>query len=185
MSLTLITPPVVMPVTLAELRAHLRVDDADQEHDALIVGYARSAVERLDGAAGVLGRALMRQEWELRFDQFCQVIRLPLPPLSEVISVTYLDLAGDPQVLNPSDYIVAGIGGDGTIRPALGTSFPPTAALPAAVRILFAAGADNPNGVPEQLRLAIMEITRATYDGCSADEAVRDLIGPYRASWVF
>jgi uncharacterized phiE125 gp8 family phage protein len=112
------------------------------------------------------------------------VIELPLPPLAEVLSVEYIDPAGNQQTLAPADYTVAGVGGDGTIRPAIGKSFPGTRAVPGAVQIVFAAGADDHNGVPEPLRAAIVEMVRALYDGCSVDQAARELVAPYRAHWT-
>jgi uncharacterized phiE125 gp8 family phage protein len=184
--LTLISPPAALAVSLAELRAHLRLEGIDEggETDALLMGYARTAQDRLDGPDGILGRCLIRQTWRLALDCFPAVIELPLPPLAEVLSVTYLDPAGDPQTLDPADYIVAGVGSDGSIRPAVGKSWPTTRALPEAVTVDFAAGADDWNGVPQPLRDAIAEMVRAAFDGCDPGQAVRELIRPYRAHWT-
>jgi uncharacterized phiE125 gp8 family phage protein len=182
-SLILIEPPGSLPISLAEAKAGARLDGLDDQ-DALIAGHIRTAVDHLDGANGVLGRCLIRQTWEFRLSCFPAVIKLPLPPLAEVVSITYLDPAGAQQTLDPADYTVAGIGSDGTIRPAPGKSWPSAQAVPEAVRVTFAAGADDHNGVPEPLRAAIGEMVRALYDGCDAGQAVRDLITPYRAHWT-
>jgi uncharacterized phiE125 gp8 family phage protein len=184
MSLVLITPPAALPISLAEAKAIARLDDLDATEDPVIVGYIRGAVAHLDGADGILGRCLIRQTWRLTLDCFPVVFELPLPPLADVVSVEYVDPAGAQQTLDPADYIVAGIGSNGTIRPALGKSWPSTQAVPEAVQITFAAGADDWNGVPEPLRAAIGEMVRAMYDGCDAGQAVRDLITPYRAHWT-
>jgi hypothetical protein len=57
----LITPPANLPVALEDLRQHLRIDHADD--DVLITELAAAAVGHLDGFAGVLGRAILRQTW--------------------------------------------------------------------------------------------------------------------------
>ena len=113
MNLRLITPPAVLPVSLAELKAEARLDGEDSTDDARLAGCLRAAVDRLDGAEGLLGKALITQTWELLLPSFpCHGgrIDLPLPPLQEVISVTYTDPAGDEQTLATDRYQVVGIG---------------------------------------------------------------------------
>jgi uncharacterized phiE125 gp8 family phage protein len=182
--LILIEPPTALPITLAEAKAVARLDGLDEAEDAVVMSCVRTAVDHLDGAQGVLGRCLIRQTWRLTLDCFPAVIRLPLPPLAEVISVEYVDPAGVMQTLDPADYTVAGIGSDGSIRPAIGKSWPATQGVPEAVQVTFAAGADDWNGVPEPLRTAIAEMVRAYYDGCDHGQAVRELITPFKAHWT-
>ena len=57
----LVTPPAILPVDLADMKAHLRAvhDDDDAMIDSLIAG----AVAMLDGWGGVLGRCIMPQTW--------------------------------------------------------------------------------------------------------------------------
>ena len=57
--------PVAKPITLAEAKAHCRVDHTDD--DALIDALIDSAVAYLDGWGGVLGRAIMPQQWRQEF----------------------------------------------------------------------------------------------------------------------
>jgi uncharacterized phiE125 gp8 family phage protein len=80
MSLHLIVPPVYLPLSLAELKSHLRLDFNDE--DALLFGYLRAAVAHIEGADGWLGRQLINATWELRLDCFTWPIRMPLPPLA-------------------------------------------------------------------------------------------------------
>ena len=76
---TLITPPVAMPVTLAEAKAHCRVDVA--EDDALISGLIAGAVGHLDGWTGVLGRCIMPQTWAVL--AYAGDVVLPFPDVTE------------------------------------------------------------------------------------------------------
>jgi uncharacterized phiE125 gp8 family phage protein len=123
--LTLITPPAAVPLSMAEARAHLRLED-DQSEDALIAGFIRIATAWVDGAEGWLGRALITQEWELRIDCFPWRTRivLPLPPLQAVTSIHYTDQTGAEQLLASDRYRVLSIGDaqPGRIAPAYGTT---------------------------------------------------------------
>jgi hypothetical protein len=86
MALKLITAPIAEPLTLAEAKAHLRVDESDD--DALIEALIVAARQ---GAEHITQRALMPQTWELALDQFESEIRLPKAPLASVIGVKYVE----------------------------------------------------------------------------------------------
>jgi hypothetical protein len=57
----LVTPPADMPVTLEEVKAHLRVVHDDEDDD--ITDKIAGAVAALDAWGGLLGRAIMPQTW--------------------------------------------------------------------------------------------------------------------------
>ena len=59
----LFTPPASLPVTLAEMKAHLRVVHADDDAD--IAAKQEGAVAMLDGWGGLLGRCIMPQTWAI------------------------------------------------------------------------------------------------------------------------
>lgn len=94
--------PAALPVTLAEAKAHARVDHDDE--NAVITAMLSAAVERLDGWSGILGRALVTQTWRQDYEGFADVLRLPLFPCASVASVTYLDAAGTTQTASASLY---------------------------------------------------------------------------------
>lgn len=156
MALKLISAAENYPVTLVEAKSHLRVDfDND---DAMIELYIAAATAH---AEAFLGRALVDQTWEATFDAFPDnELQIPMPPLIEVISVTYDDAAGDAQVLDVSGYVV-----DDQSEPAW--LVPPNETWPTifdginAVRVRFRAGyVDNqasPTGdVPYDIKAAIL-----------------------------
>ncbi|RUM40311.1 MAG: hypothetical protein DSY80_10440, partial [Desulfocapsa sp.] len=64
MDLTNITPAASEPLTLAEVKDHLRILDNDQ--DTLLSSLITAATSYLDTRHGILGRALITQTWEMR-----------------------------------------------------------------------------------------------------------------------
>jgi len=103
MALVMTAAPAAEPISLAEAKAHLRVD-ADDE-DALIsslIVAARLLVER------TLGLALVTQGWSYFLDHWPErgCITLPLLPVQAVGAVTVHDDDGGTAVLDADSYAV-------------------------------------------------------------------------------
>ena len=125
MALTRITAPSVTPLTLAEVKKHLRVVDDDE--DEVIQIYLRAATDYIDGEWGFLGRAIVTQTWMLTIDEFPTAeIKIPLPPLQSVTSVEYDDTAGLIQVVPSTDYYVDTASEQGWIVPVANVPWPTT-----------------------------------------------------------
>lgn len=92
LSPVLVTPPVDLPVTLAEAKMHLRIDPNDATEDDMILRMIRAATERLDGYDGLLGRAICPQTWAQEYDGFCRELTLPFGPVVSVSSVNSGDV---------------------------------------------------------------------------------------------
>ena len=101
MTAALITGPAVEPVSLADAKAHLRVDSTDE--DALLTAAIVSARVHVESATR---RALIEQAWRVYYDAWPRkrIVRLPVAPLISIDTVTVYDSAGDPQVVDPDDY---------------------------------------------------------------------------------
>jgi uncharacterized phiE125 gp8 family phage protein len=190
MILRLITPPEVLPVSLAEMKAEARLDGSDDTDDARLMGCLRAATDRLDGAEGLLGKALITQEWQLLLPSFpCHGgrIDLPLPPLQAVISVTYVDPAGDEQTLATDRYQVVGTSHayPGWIAHAHAMTWPATRCQDEAVTITFSCGyGPSWNDVPEGFKQGLTAMAVAMFDGCGADEPVASMLSAYRTRVV-
>lgn len=63
MTAYLVTPPAAPPVTLSELKAHMRVFHGDDDAD--ITARQSGIVAMLDGRTGILGRCIMPQQWAI------------------------------------------------------------------------------------------------------------------------
>lgn len=182
MTLQLVMPPGVEPLTATEAKARLNI--GAEVTDAVMGAFITAARQMIDGANGWLGRALITQTWDLVVDDFgsCwtrplekgfypdvgyelsyqnrtrqqkQGIVIPLPPLQTVTSVKYLDSDGVQQTLDSAVYLVQK-GEPSHIVLATSQSWPSISTLPGAVTIRFVAGY-GPAGsdVPETVRMAI------------------------------
>src|SRR5262245_54066604 len=138
MALRRTVAPTQLPLTLTEVKAHLRVDHT--EEDDLIQLLLQSATDFVAGEEGFLGRGWIDQTWQLTLDAFPEnEIKIPLPPLIQVLSVGYDDASGIAQTV--SSYTVDAESEPGWILPD-GT-WPATFDGVNAVRILFRAGYVN------------------------------------------
>ena len=121
MTLVLVTPPAVEPVSLDELKAHLRINADQNDEDALLQHYLTTARKY---AENYTWRAFITQTWRVSFDCFPCKIEVPRPPLQEVTSIQYVDTAGDTQTLDEDLYQVDADSQPGRIIPAYGQSWP-------------------------------------------------------------
>ena len=176
--------PATMPVSLAEAKAHLRVDHDDQ--DDLISAQIRAATAWLDGWSGILGRALITQTWRQEFGRFADHLPLPLAPVTAIDSVSYFDGDNVQQTLDTGvyDLFADARGAYVSLRP--GQSWPVTFRRTDAVSITFTAGFGAATDVPDPIRQAILLIVQRLFDGADTeidaaiDRVVLALVVPYR-----
>lgn len=71
----LVTPPSSALVSVADAKAHCRVDGSDD--DALIGGLVSAAIGHLDGWSGVLGRCIASQVWKVSASAGDVVLPMP------------------------------------------------------------------------------------------------------------
>lgn len=141
MSLFLVTAPVAEPVSLDEVKLHLRVDSTAE--DDLIAGLNTSA---RDYAESFTQRAIPRQTWDWKRDGFgcASEFYLPKAPCISVTSITYLDTNGDSQTLSTdvygTDLPVGPHARAGRIYLKYQQSWPQTRDIPNAVTVRFVAG---------------------------------------------
>jgi uncharacterized phiE125 gp8 family phage protein len=69
---TLVTPPASDPVTLEDVKAHLRVFFTDD--DTYLEALIKAAVSHLDGYRGILNRCIVSQAWKTTRCTWCRKI---------------------------------------------------------------------------------------------------------------
>ncbi|WP_340583942.1 head-tail connector protein [Brucella pseudintermedia] len=180
--------PATMPVSLAEAKAHLRVDHDDQ--DDLISAQIRAATAYLDGYAGILGQALITQTWRQDFDRFADRLTLPLAPVTAIDSISYFDAGNVQQVLVPGLYALHADACGAYVTRRSGQSWPASFRRADAVSIIFTAGYGAAADVPEPIRQALLLIVQRLFDGADTsidaaiEHTVHALIAPYRKSLI-
>ena len=181
MTLSLITPPAVEPVTLVEAKTHLRVEHALE--DDLIGTYVTSARQHVEAETE---RALLEQTWELALwcFPFQPCIKLPRPPLLSVVEVRYLDAAGVDQVWPASEYDVEAPAGPhaphGVLRPK-SDGWPTVTVTARSVRVTFRAGyGADAASVPAPLKAAVLLASEDLYERREPGPAVGRLLAPFR-----
>lgn len=130
------------PVTLADVKARLRLTDTAD--DALITAQmtvAREFVEK------ILGRSVVGKSYAAFFSKFPWTgkgLLIPMPPTVEVTAVKFLDPTRTWQTWDPSEYQVGVNQEPGVLVEALNFIYPPTAVLHnglTTVEVDFVAGA--------------------------------------------
>ncbi len=198
MRLERIVDPTEQPLSLSEVKAHLRVDYTGE--DTLIGALISSATQHMEGRHGILGRALVTQTWDYYLDAWPvevsgrrkRRIEIPLPPLSSVTGVYYRDTEGVEQTFSAASYnvdkraLVGGVVLKGTAQ------WPAIEEHPEAVRIRFVAGFGAASAVPEPIKQALKLLIGHWFlsreavgqVGAPVAMAVEALTAPYRTDWM-
>lgn len=152
-----ITPPAAEPVTLAQMRQHLRDDPdlpADAAEDDDLGSKIAAAREMLEHR---LQRAIGDQVLEIALDAFpADGVKLPMPPAREIVSVAYVDADGVFQTMDPLGYWLDDYQSPAWLLPAAGTAWPTTAERANAVRVRYRAGYTTcPKPLVEWIKLTV------------------------------
>lgn len=181
---TQVTGPVAEPLSLEEMKEHLRVDAADE--DALIADYIAAA---RGAAEAYTGRAFVTQTWQAHFAGWPAdgVLELPLPPLQSVAWVKYTTDAGVLKTLSASVYRVVTATEPGCIVLASNQSWPSEtldAGLPVVVQFVcgYGGAAAVPAGVKQALRWLVGHMTENREAVTMATSAPQQV--PMSARWA-
>lgn len=159
MTIAELMPPAVEPITLAEVKAHLRLDTDDE--DALLAGLARTARCHLEVETGL---CLILRTLRLYLDDWPEgrVIQIARGPVQTIETVTVYDALGAPVALNAAGYVL-----DGEACPAR-LVLPARRASERAVNgieIDFSAGfGESGADVPDTLKRALLLHVAAMYE---------------------
>lgn len=166
MMLKIKTAPTVEPVSLSEMKLHLRVDGSDE--DALINGLitlAREDIERMTN------RMLITQVWELVLDSWpASPFELGLGPVQSVDSIKYTDEDGDESTFSSDNYLVDTYAYRGRVALKSDASWPSEPLAPiAGVKITFTGGfGDAAAAVPTRFKQALKLLVGHHYENREA-----------------
>lgn len=167
-SLTRQTPPAVEPVTVAEAKAHLRVDISDDDtYIGTLITAAREWCEQY------LDRTLVSTQWVMRFDSFPYEIELPRPPISSsgtttAVTLTYTLGDDSTATLSTATYRVDRNSTPGVVRQLRAGSWPGNLDDYNAVSVTWWAGYGSTGAsVPAAIRHAILMLVGHWYESRS------------------
>jgi len=101
MAMVLITPPAARPVSLAEAKEYMKIENTID--DQLINDLIEQSVSHIQN---LTSHKLITQSWRVFFDDLPEnkILAIPLAPVIAPIEVRYYDEAGDAQVISDTDY---------------------------------------------------------------------------------
>ena len=180
-SFSLLTPPAVEPVVLADAKAQARIDTtADDALVSTLIVAARQWAERYTG------RAFITQSWQVGLDAgglgtqawwdgvregpvTCMgagaFVVLPRPPLISVVSITAFDDSDVGTVWPSGNYYVDNVREPGRVVLRTGAVWPLSTRRANGIVIQYTAGygADG-SAVPEAIKLAIKQLVAHWYE---------------------
>lgn len=152
-----IVAAVTEPITLADAKLHLRVDDINGSHpdDAYITALVQSA--RIVAEHHTQRSIAAEQTLEMALDDFpsSDCIVLERPPVQSVISVKYTDGNGVEQTFSASSYELSTYGNLSRLQLVYAATWPTTRVQRDAVRIRYVAGYSAAT-LPRSLRQAML-----------------------------
>ena len=147
------------PITVEELREHLRIEHNDEDsYLTLLISSARALAENfIDGI-------IADREYLMIIDGFSSYIELPVRPVNpESLTIVYFDENGDSQTIAGYEYksdLFKTI-----IYPAYGESWPATETGFNKVTITFTSGLAGAEGaMPNDVKHAILMLASTLYD---------------------
>jgi len=188
MAIVQTSPPALMPVTLADAKAHLRVDASDE--DTLITSLIETATSHIEREYGLAlitqGLTIVRDDWPDNW-----LVELPVSPLQSVTSVVTYEADGGSFAFDSGHWFA-----DMATRPPRlvlhGTApWPQPGRRANGIEIAVTAGyGDEPDEVPTPIRQGILLLVAHWFEqrvpvavGLGAQEipsTVASLLAPYR-----
>lgn len=181
----LLAGPAQEPVTLAEAKAFLRLDDeAEDGLVSTLITAARLHVE------GITGRALLAQSWRVVLDAWPRdrSVRLPVTPLMSVAAVTAYDADGVGHEIAVAQFWPE----NGSLLLPLNVAGMPVLRERQGIEVDYVAGfGTDPEDVPADIRQALLALVGYWFEhrdavivagsGAVVPTGFDRLVAPYRS----
>lgn len=156
------TAPTEEPVSLAEMKLHLRVDHTDE--DALIAGLITAAREQCEiEARRTFCTATIEQRWE-RWP-WAGGFPLHRGPVQSITSITYTDEDGNTGTMSSSDYLLYKETDPPTVVLKPDAEWPVVDLMPGySISIKYVAGYGAAAAVPQRYKQAIKLMAANWYE---------------------
>jgi uncharacterized phiE125 gp8 family phage protein len=172
-SLRTLTQPAVEPVTLAEAKAHVRVDtDTDDAYISALITAAREWCE------AYCDETFVHTQYRMTLDSFPVEIELPRPPMATsgsatAVSITYTIEDQTTATLATSEYRVDRDAVPGVLRTNYNGSWPSHLLDYNAVAVTWWGGRDgDASSLPQRFKSAVLWLVGMWYERRMAADAV-------------
>jgi uncharacterized phiE125 gp8 family phage protein len=158
----LTTPPATEPVTLAEAKAWLRIDDSVE--DALLGRLVTAARRHVEAMTGL---ALITQGWSHFLDEWPdrRSVRLPLAPVIAIDDVRVYGEDDEALTIDAAHYFADTAGCPARLVLRSDRIWPPPGRKANGIEIKITAGfGEAPSDVPEDLRAAILRLIASWFE---------------------
>ncbi|MEN6375544.1 MAG: head-tail connector protein [Smithella sp.] len=187
-----VVAPVIEPVSLAEIKKHLKIDTDIDDDDEMLTGIIAAARGHVEN---ITRRALLSQTWEYCIQKWPEsnFIKLPYGNLQSVTSVKWKATDGTETTLTETtDYIVEKNGeGCGRIVLPYGGTWPSDTLYPSnPITIKYVCGWTTAAAIPYEIKAAFKLICTDLYvnregktlsnQSYQENEAVQALLASYR-----
>ncbi len=149
------------PVSLSDMRLHLKIDSGMTADDTLITTLISAATIYCQEFQH---RSYITQTRIDYYDRFPRFFHVPYPPLISVTSIVYTDTNGDEQTLDPDQYRVDTGNQPGRITEAFNVTWPDTRDITNAVVLTYSAGYGDAAATPDTIKAAIKLLVGHWYE---------------------
>ena len=156
-----VTPPTTEPLTLSEVKSHLRIDG--NYDDVLLNSCITSARMFFESQCEI---SIASQELLLALDSFDDIVYLPRGPVQSVEDISYADSENNQDSM--ADWIEDLVSNPARITPAFSQSWPATAEVVNAVQVSYTAGYSTAELVPKLLKSGMLFYVAHLYENRSA-----------------
>lgn len=148
--------PTAEPVTLEEVKWHLRIDTDD--NDFILEGMIKAAREHIEA---ILNRGIISQTWCMYLEDWpddSDFIEIPYPPLQSITSIIYTDYDGTATTWVAATYYHADTNSEpGRVILRYGADWPAATLSPLnPIAITYVAGYSDLDSVPQSIKQAIL-----------------------------
>lgn len=153
--------PTQEPVSVAELKEHLRIVPTDTGQDDVLARCIASARGQFEITTD---RAVMLQTWRLSLPPFNYMLPLPHPPLVDpLVEFEFIDDSGDNVSMPEDSYRVEYDGCPGLVCKQADWPSDVSGTVPFPFVITYQAGAASPDDVDENIKAAILLLAAYLY----------------------
>jgi len=175
----LVTAPEVQPVTLDEVKEHLRIGIAEVDQDDYLQDLLYSAVDQIEKKTN---RKLITQTVDVLVESWRETWQvLPYGQIQSISYIECIDVDGNTQVI-PQDCYVLSFSGTDSARIVFNDKLNlPIILIGSQITIRLICGyGEAGSNVPASIRAAIKLLVGDMFDGEDSTLAVDRLLMPYR-----